>query len=78
MTGGLYAYMRNPAYFFLVTLQMPSFAVLYDSMWPLACNVVLFFYLQDIVVPAEEKLLGESFGAEFEAYKAAVNRWWLF
>ena len=58
--------------------KVASFAVLYDSMWPLACNVVLFFYLQDIVVPAEEKLLGESFGAEFEAYKAAVNRWWLF
>ena len=51
---------------------MPMFGVLYDSAWPLLCTVVLdFFYLQDIVVPAEEALLEKSFGAEWEAYKAA-------
>ena len=78
MKEGVYAYVRNPAYLGLVLVQMPMFAVLYDSAWPLLCNVVLFFYLQDIVIPAEEALLEKSFGAEWEAYKASVNRWLLF
>ena len=78
MKEGVYAYVRNPAYLGLVFVQMPMFGVLYDSAWPLLCTVVLFFYLQDIVVPAEEALLEKSFGAEWEAYKASVPRWLLF
>ena len=71
MKEGVYAYVRNPAYLGLVFVQMPMFGVLYDSAWPLLCTVVLFFYLQDIVVPAEEALLEKSFGAEWGLERAS-------
>mmetsp|Transcript_66782 Transcript_66782/g.184176 ORF Transcript_66782/g.184176 Transcript_66782/m.184176 type:complete len:182 (-) Transcript_66782:111-656(-) len=48
---------RNPMYTGLVFLAMPTMAVLFDTAWVVLPSAGLFFYLDKVVIPSEEKLL---------------------
>ncbi|CAE8606269.1 unnamed protein product [Polarella glacialis] len=66
---------RNPLYCSLLLILMPSAAALFDSAWPLFFAPLLWGYLHFVVISAEERLLVQAFGAQFEAYKEEVPRW---
>ena len=70
-----YTATRNPMYMCLVYLVFPAFAVLLDSKWFLFLMSAMFFYLDLLVIPAEERLLGGLFGAEYEDYVDETPRW---
>lgn len=74
VVSGLYRYNRNPMY---VGLMMALFAI----SWIFMSNEVLFYAIcilaafHVFVVYYEEPTLRRLFGAEYEAYCAAVPRW---
>ena len=70
-----YSTTRNPMYMCLVYLVFPCTAVLLDSKWFLYLMPFMFFYLDLVIIPAEERLLGSLFGVEYEAYTDDVPRW---
>jgi|Transcript_32061 protein-S-isoprenylcysteine O-methyltransferase Ste14 len=74
-TGGLYQYTRNPMYSGLVFVCLPAAAVFFNSLWPLLLGPLLFYYLNNVVIAAEEKLLYAAFGAQYEALCKVVPRW---
>ncbi len=65
---------RNPMYLGL-TLLLVGVALFLGSVSALV-PVVIFPYLMDrIFIRAEERMLAETFGAEWEAYRSNVHRW---
>jgi len=74
VTTGLYSVCRNPLYFgtFLIVL---GFLGLWQSL-PMTILVVPVILLYRYgVVPTEEAVLGQHYGAEFAAYCARTPRW---
>lgn len=71
---GLYRYVRNPMYIgvFLVIL---GWASMFASGWLLLYALGMGIVIHLFVVGYEEPGLLELFGEEYEAYRAAVNRW---
>lgn len=74
-TSGIYKHTRNPMYAALVFMALPCFAIVLNTLWPVAFMPVLFSYLHFRVIAVEEALLSKAFGASFEAYKEDVPRW---
>ena len=74
VTMGLYRFVRNPMYVALVT-ALAGEALFFGSrsLWIYAAFAWLAFHLR--VLLFEEPRLRELFGAEYEAYRAAVPRW---
>jgi protein-S-isoprenylcysteine O-methyltransferase Ste14 len=74
VTMGLYRFVRNPMYIALVTV-LAGEALFFGSrsLWIYAAFAWLAFHLR--VLLFEEPRLRELFGAEYEAYRAAVPRW---
>jgi protein-S-isoprenylcysteine O-methyltransferase Ste14 len=71
---GLYRYVRNPIYVALVTIVLGQAVLLGD--WRLiAWGALLWLSFHAVVVAQEEPALEETFGTEYEAYRAAVPRW---
>lgn len=75
ITSGPYSVSRNPLYMFSV---VGAFGVgLLSSSFTIG---VLFamatYFLFDVVIRSEERLLQECFPEEFAAYAAATPRWW--
>jgi len=77
VTGGPYAYLRNPLYLAL-SLIYTGIAVLFD--WPavLLILIVILYLIQTRVIAAEEKFLDEKFGDDYRAYCRRVKRWGRF
>lgn len=71
---GLYRHVRNPMYLAVLTI-LSGWALLYCSRTLLGYLFlfVVIFHLR--VVVFEERWLRRQFGAEWEAYSAAVPRW---
>ena len=65
---------RNPVYACLLFVFIPALAVLIDSAWPLVFLPLLYAYVSDIVIPAEEAQLLSAFGAKAAKYAAATPR----
>ena len=65
---------RNPVYACLLFVFIPALAVLIDSAWPLVFLPLLYAYVSDIVIPAEEAQLLSAFGAKYAKYAAATPR----
>jgi protein-S-isoprenylcysteine O-methyltransferase Ste14 len=74
ITGGPFAYSRNPAYVAL-TLLFVGIAVAVDGIWLLAMAVPAVLTLHYFVVLREEAYLERKFGEDYRAYKLAVRRW---
>lgn len=73
VTGGPYAYVRNPIYLASIILGLGMVGLLGDP-WMLALYVGVFVFLYSAIVPAEEAFLRRTFGAAFKAYCNAVPR----
>jgi protein-S-isoprenylcysteine O-methyltransferase Ste14 len=72
--GGPFRLSRNPIYVALVASLM-ALAISFDSLWYLLAALTLLLVLDLGVVRAEERYLGERFGAPYAAYRARVRRW---
>jgi protein-S-isoprenylcysteine O-methyltransferase Ste14 len=74
VTGGVYAYTRNPMY--LGTLIMfAGLAFALHSLWLLVILPALFAGLQQLAISGEERHLAARFGADWLAYASRVRRW---
>ena len=71
---GLYRFVRNPMYVAVVTTILGQ-ALLFGD-WRLAVYGALFWLAMHVfVVIYEEPTLTETFGAEYETFRANVPRW---
>jgi protein-S-isoprenylcysteine O-methyltransferase Ste14 len=74
VVSGLYRYVRNPIFVALVAIILGQAVLLGD--WRLIVYGALLwlaFHIQ--VVAYEEPTLAQTFGGEYEAFRAAVPRW---
>ena len=71
---GLYRYVRNPIYVALVAVILGQ-AVLFGDQRLLLYGALVFVAFHIFVLAYEEPTLRESFGAEYETYRANVSRW---
>ena len=77
VTGGVYAWVRNPiysAFLFLCT----GVLLLAHNLWLLLLPVVFWAFLTALMKRTEEKWLSEAFGAVYEAYCRHTNRCFLW
>jgi protein-S-isoprenylcysteine O-methyltransferase Ste14 len=74
VVSGPNAATRNPMYVGLAGMLVANAIRLRDwrALLPLAAFVG---YLDRVQVAAEERALAEKFGADYDAYRAAVPRW---
>ncbi len=74
VTGGIYAWSRNPMYVALALL-FAGIAVLADSGWLALLLVPYVAVLRVGVIAREERYLDRKFGAPYRVYRASVRRW---
>ena len=74
VTGGPYAFSRNPIYLSMVLLLL-GLGVWSNSLWFLALAAIAVLLLTYGVIIREERYLGRKFSAEYEAYRNRVRRW---
>jgi len=74
VTWGPYRFSRNPMYVGL-SLAYLGEAGLLRQVWPLILLPVVIAYVNWIVIPVEERKLGEVFGEAYEQYRRSVRRW---
>jgi protein-S-isoprenylcysteine O-methyltransferase Ste14 len=71
---GLYRYVRNPIYVALVAIILGQAMLMGD--WRLVVyGALLWVFFHVWVVAVEEPTLEQTFGSEYEAFRAAVPRW---
>lgn len=76
--SGPYATCRNPMYWALICLPA-SVGLACDNAWVwIGSTLLLWLYLERIVVPAEETFLQNELGDSYKKYCASVKRWGLF
>lgn len=73
VTGGPYAFVRNPIYLASIVLGLGMVGLLGDP-WMFALYVAVFIFLYTTIVPAEEAFLRRTFPEEFVRYCAHVPR----
>ena len=71
---GPYRFSRNPIYLAFSLLQM-GLALLVNSPSLLITLLPALALMAFVVIPREERYLGQRFPAEYAAYKAATRRW---
>src|SRR6202166_1992502 len=71
---GLYRYVRNPIYVALVAVILGQ-AVLFGDWRLIVYGALWWLVLHVAVVAYEEPTLEQTFGKEYEAFRAAVPRW---
>ena len=71
---GLYRYVRNPIYAALVAIILGEAVLMGDSRL-IVYGALLWLSFHVFVVVYEEPALEQTFGKEFEAFRAAVPRW---
>ena len=71
---GLYRWSRNPMYVGAVLL-LTGVAILLGSLTPLLVVIAFFALLRVGFVRREERLLEETFGDAYRAYRRSVRRW---
>jgi protein-S-isoprenylcysteine O-methyltransferase Ste14 len=73
-SGEVYSRTRNPLYVILVWIMM-AVALLINSWWFLISSVLLWAYLQYLVIPVEEQFLTARFGKTYQEYCQKTPRW---
>jgi protein-S-isoprenylcysteine O-methyltransferase Ste14 len=74
VTDGPFAYTRNPMYLGLV-LALVGVALLLARPWPWLVVPVFAILLQLRFIRHEERLMADTFGAAYEAYRGRTRRW---
>jgi protein-S-isoprenylcysteine O-methyltransferase Ste14 len=73
--GGLYRYIRNPMYVAVVSAVVGQAAIFGSAALLVYAGVLLATFVL-FVKGYEEPSLREQFGAQYDAYRAAVPGWW--
>jgi protein-S-isoprenylcysteine O-methyltransferase Ste14 len=71
---GLYRYVRNPIYVAVVAIILGQ-ALLMGEWSLVVYGALLWLFFHVFVVAYEEPTLEQTFGTEYEAFRAAVPRW---
>jgi protein-S-isoprenylcysteine O-methyltransferase Ste14 len=74
VSGGIYAYTRNPLYLALA-LILAGAALLANGIWTLAMVLPFLLVIRYGVIAREEAYLERKFGDIYGDYKARVRRW---
>jgi protein-S-isoprenylcysteine O-methyltransferase Ste14 len=74
VTDGPFAISRNPMYVALTLLYCGA-AILMARAWPLALAIGPVAVMQRVIIPFEERRLGEAFGRAYADYCRRVRRW---
>ncbi len=74
VVSGLYRHVRNPIYVAVVAVILGQ-AVLFADRQLLGYGAFLWLFFHVWVVMIEEPTLKETFGPEYESYRANVPRW---
>ena len=75
VVGGLYRYVRNPMYLAVVAIIVGQALLLARPVLLTYAGVILAMTATFVRV-YEEPTLAERYGAEYDAYRAAVRGWW--
>lgn len=73
VTGGPFAYVRNPIYLGSMVMALGMVGLLHDP-WLLAIAIPGFAVVYSAIIPAEEEWLRGQYGREYEGYSRAVPR----
>ena len=74
VTWGPYRFTRNPIYLGLATAYL-GLALVRNEAWPLVLLPVVIATIAVAVIRREERYLGRTFPAEYEAYRQHVRLW---
>ena len=74
VSNGIYNYTRNPAYSSILVVTIPCIIFCFNSVWMGIGYIPLYWYINFVVVPAEEKFLGELFGGSYGAFLLSSPR----
>ena len=74
VTDGLYRLSRNPMYLGML-LVLIGFALWRDSWLALLCPLAFFIYMNQVVIPREERRVESRFAEQFQAYRQRTRRW---
>jgi len=74
ITQGPFRFTRNPLYLSLSLLQA-GLALLANALWPGLMLLPVLLVIRYYVITREERHLAARFGADYEAYRQAVRRW---
>lgn len=75
ITGGPFAYTRNPLYLAL-TLDYMGLTLLTDTAWPWLLLPLVLVIMHYGVILREERYMENKFGDAYRQYKTRVRRWW--
>src|ERR1700752_1685251 len=71
---GLYRYVRNPIYIAVVAVILGQ-AILFGDWGLMIYGGLMWLFFHAFVVAYEEPVLAETFGAQYEEFRANVPRW---
>ncbi len=74
---GIFAYCRNPMYMAFILFHFSMFLTFENVAYFLSA-FGLFIWINNFVIPKEERYLIETFGEEYERYIDAVKKWMFF
>lgn len=74
MTGGFYAYSRNPIYLIFCTIPI-GLGLFFSQVWLLLSVLPSCLSIYYIAIKPEEAYLADKFGDEYLSYKKRVRRW---
>ena len=74
VTTGVFGFTRNPMYLSF-TLLLVGLGVLLGSLSPLVVIPIFIIIINQRIIPIEERMLTEKFGAEYADYQRRVRRW---
>lgn len=74
VTSGPYRISRNPMYLAMAAMLL-GIAILSGSLSPFISPIVFVVLVSTLLIPGEEKKLGQIFGKDYEDYKQKVRRW---
>jgi protein-S-isoprenylcysteine O-methyltransferase Ste14 len=74
ITHGPFQFSRNPIYLGMVIVLIGA-CVFAGSLTPFAVVPIFILAIDTVVIPHEQAMLLQKFGAEYEAYRAKVRRW---
>lgn len=74
VTGGLFAFSRNPIYLAMAAGLVGIFLVL-GSLTPLVIIPAFIYIIRTRFIAAEERMLEDTFGEAYRDYRNRVRRW---
>jgi protein-S-isoprenylcysteine O-methyltransferase Ste14 len=72
--SGPYRITRNPMYLGLLLISIGCFFAI-ETLWFVIPPFIFFWLINFRLIPFEEQLMKEHFGAEYDAYQQRVRRW---